>query len=639
MWEKRAAGALVVLVAVQLSVPGSYLPPGIQKAAATAATPDDHFTAGPHCSVIDRAAGALVVLVAIQLSVLGLYFPPVFKSTAYRQSAPDDHFAAGPDRRVTASGSGRVGGAGGCPTIRAGIVSPAGVQRACQLIRPTRSFHCQSRLPCDLRAAGALVVLVAVQLFVPGLYLPPVFNSRTHCQIHPRRSFHCQSRLPCARSCIGRVGGAGGCPTIGARIVSPARIQIAAASHLRPRRSFHCRSTLRCDLSGRGRVSRAGGYPTIGAGIVSPAGVRVAHVSKSAPNNHFAAGPHSRVKVSSVRHVGGAGRCPRIRNAWSWCPGSRWCRSRRRRPGLRAISPAGVRTPGINSPQTIISLPVQTAVWLFSGSRRVGDAGGCPTIGAGIVSPAGVEGRRCHNRFRPRRSFRCQSRLPCDRLGQRARWWCWWLSNYPCWDCISRRCSKALMPSSPPQTIISLPVQTAVCRLGQRARWWCWWLSNCRCWDCICPPVFKQPLSCQLRPRRSFHCRSTLPCDSLGQRARWWCWWLSNCRCWDCISRRCSNQVPLPRPPQTIISLPVHTAVCTFGQRARWWCWWLSNCSCWDCISRRCSNRMIRISSTPDDHFTASPHRRVSIGPRARWSVLVAVQLSVLGLYLPPVFK
>ena len=31
---------------------------------------------------------------------------------------------------------------------------------------------------------------------------------------------------------------------------------------------------------------------------------------------------------------------------------------------------------------------------------------------------------------------------------QRARWWCWWLSNYPCWDCISRRCSS--MPLSAP---------------------------------------------------------------------------------------------------------------------------------------------------------------------------------------------
>ena len=45
-------------------------------------------------------------------------------------SAPDDHFAAGPDCRVTISGSGRVGGAGGCPTVGDGIISAAGVQIA-----------------------------------------------------------------------------------------------------------------------------------------------------------------------------------------------------------------------------------------------------------------------------------------------------------------------------------------------------------------------------------------------------------------------------------------------------------------------------------------------------------------------------
>ena len=71
--------------------------------------------------------GALVVLVAVQLSVLGLYLPPVFKWLPV-SSAPDDHFAAGPHCRVTISAIGRVGGAGGCPTIGAGIVSPAGVQ-------------------------------------------------------------------------------------------------------------------------------------------------------------------------------------------------------------------------------------------------------------------------------------------------------------------------------------------------------------------------------------------------------------------------------------------------------------------------------------------------------------------------------
>ena len=41
--------------------------------------PDDHFAAGPDCRVKLRAEGALVVLVAVQLSVLGLYLPPVFK--------------------------------------------------------------------------------------------------------------------------------------------------------------------------------------------------------------------------------------------------------------------------------------------------------------------------------------------------------------------------------------------------------------------------------------------------------------------------------------------------------------------------------------------------------------------------------
>ena len=46
---------------------------------------------------------------------------------------------------------------------------------------------------------GALVVLVAVQLSVLGLYLPPVFNIDCH-QIHPRRSFHCRSRPPCVHA-------------------------------------------------------------------------------------------------------------------------------------------------------------------------------------------------------------------------------------------------------------------------------------------------------------------------------------------------------------------------------------------------------------------------------------------------------
>ena len=45
------------------------------------------------------------------------------------------------------------------------------------------------------------------------------------------------------------------------------------------------------------------------------------------------------------------------------------------------------------------------------------------------------------------------------------------------------------------------------------------------------------------------------------------------------------------------------------------------------------------VISAPDDHFTAGPHRRVTYRAVGALVVLVAVQLSVLGLYLPPVFK
>ena len=122
------------------------------------------------------------MLVAVQLSVLGLYLPPVLKSQVGTKSAPDDHFTAGPDRRVRAPGSGRVGGAGGCPTVRAGIVSPAGVKNAFPESRPAPDDHFRAgpNPRVTVSAEGALVVLVAVQLSVLGLYLPPVLIK---CQV------------------------------------------------------------------------------------------------------------------------------------------------------------------------------------------------------------------------------------------------------------------------------------------------------------------------------------------------------------------------------------------------------------------------------------------------------------------------
>ena len=141
--------------------------------------------------------------------------------------------------------------------------------------------------------------------------------------------------------------------------------------------------------------------------------------------------------------------------------------------------------------------------------------------------------------IRPRRSFHCRSTLPCDRSGQWARWSCWWPSNYPCWDCISRQCSKlARLDHIRPRRSFHCR-STLPCEASARGR-----VGGAG----GCPTIragIVSPASVQIgwyhriRPRRSFHCRSRLPCDRIGQRARWWCWWLSNCPCRDCISRQC----------------------------------------------------------------------------------------------------
>src|SRR3989442_1659687 len=82
VWEYRASGAWVVLVGIQVSVFGFYLPPVFNaplspdppQTSITSSLPD-HTAVWP-----DRAEGALLVLVAVQLSVLGLYLPPVSKA-------------------------------------------------------------------------------------------------------------------------------------------------------------------------------------------------------------------------------------------------------------------------------------------------------------------------------------------------------------------------------------------------------------------------------------------------------------------------------------------------------------------------------------------------------------------------------
>ena len=117
-----------------------------------------------------------MVLVAIQLSVPGLYLPPVFKLVGPLSCRPKQSFHCRSTLPCDKLGLGRVGEAGGCPTIGAGIVSPAGIKIVAADPAPDDHFTTGPDCRVTSSGGGALVVLVAVQLSVLGLYLPPVFK-------------------------------------------------------------------------------------------------------------------------------------------------------------------------------------------------------------------------------------------------------------------------------------------------------------------------------------------------------------------------------------------------------------------------------------------------------------------------------
>ncbi len=229
-----------------------------------------------------------------------------------------------------------------------------------------------------------------------------------------------------------RVGGAGGCPTVSARIVSAAGVQTDGTALSAPDDHLVAGPDCCVIFSASGRVSGAGGCPTVSARVVSTAGIQIAGTALSAPDDHFAGAvvPYGRVIVSRLGRVGEAGGCPTV--------------------GAGIVSAAGVNKGGLDvavksAPDDHFSSGPHCRV-IGSGIRSVGEAGGCPTVGAGIVSPTSIriagdvivsapEGRSVQ--FRPRQSSRCRSRPPCALAGGPARWRL--LSNYRCWGCISRR--------------------------------------------------------------------------------------------------------------------------------------------------------------------------------------------------------
>src|SRR5439155_7224711 len=92
---------------------------GVKKgAAASASAPDDHFAAGPHCCVNGSGSGRVAGAGGCPTVGAGVVSAAGVKiDGAAASSAPDDHLIAGPDRRVIGSGIGRVGEAGWSPRV------------------------------------------------------------------------------------------------------------------------------------------------------------------------------------------------------------------------------------------------------------------------------------------------------------------------------------------------------------------------------------------------------------------------------------------------------------------------------------------------------------------------------------------
>ena len=91
-------------------------------------SPHYHFTVRPHCRVkvsgggCAGGAGGCPAIRARLISPTAVYVAVAIIAT------PNHHLFAGPNCRVTPSTSGRVGNARGCPAIRRGVVSGTGIQ-------------------------------------------------------------------------------------------------------------------------------------------------------------------------------------------------------------------------------------------------------------------------------------------------------------------------------------------------------------------------------------------------------------------------------------------------------------------------------------------------------------------------------
>jgi len=295
---------------------GIVSPAGVHKIRARiteASAPDDHFATRPYCRMkpsglgrVGGRGGCPTVRAGI-IPATGVYNIGVVKP------APDDHFAAGPDCCVIGY-SGPINGAGSCPAIGARVVPPAGAVGDISTpddhfaTRPHRRVSVSGRRCVTQAGRRPTAVARVIPCAVPvGRATEPIAAPDDHFATHP----YCRVKVsglerPCS---YGR-------PTVSVGIVSLAGVaDVDIPIQPAPDDHFAAGPDCRVIISAIEPVGGVGGRPTIGSRIVSPASVQNIAAVKSTPNDHFTASPHCRVKGSGRRGVDGAGVCPGVIHA------------------------------------------------------------------------------------------------------------------------------------------------------------------------------------------------------------------------------------------------------------------------------------------------------------------------------------
>src|SRR6267154_417579 len=179
--------------------------------------------------------------------------------------SPYEHLSARPYCGVRHPANWRVRCAGSCPTIRIGVISPAGVDE----IRtdPAPYDHFTATPDCCVSLSG-----------------------------------------------FGCIGSVGGCPAVGPWIISPSGIQVAGAIDTAPNNHFTTGPDCRVIIPWRRCVDEVGRRPGIGRRVVPSTGIQKEILSTiTAPDDHLTPSPDRCVVYSCVGRIGGTCSSPRVK--------------------------------------------------------------------------------------------------------------------------------------------------------------------------------------------------------------------------------------------------------------------------------------------------------------------------------------